>query len=110
MDYEKEINNLRRDLDSLTGKFTSFVGQYGKNQVNISDDTKATRKQVSDITPYTETKTAYIYDTTLTFENVPDGNLTIYFNKPYSVSRENGFVILDFDPLTEVTDITISVL
>jgi len=59
--------------------------------------------------PYTETKTAYIGDTEVTFSNRP-GNLTVYFPHPYTVERLTDRIIVSFDELEEVTDITISIL
>ena len=64
------------------------------------------------LTPYTETKTAYIGDTTVAFNNVPSGNLSIFTDKPldYSYTKDNGIVVISFDELSEVINITISIL
>ena len=67
-------------------------------------------KQIEAATPYTETKTAYIDDTFLVFTNVPSGNLTVYFDKPYTVEREADRVTVRFEALEEVTPITISII
>ena len=66
-------------------------------------------KATEAITPYTETKTAYIGDTEVIFSNRP-GNLTVYFPHPYTVERLTDRIIVSFDELEEVTDITISIL
>lgn len=66
-------------------------------------------KSVEAVTPYTETKTAYIGDTEVTFSNRP-GNLTVFFPHPYAVERLTDRIIVSFDELEEVTDITISIL
>jgi hypothetical protein len=60
--------------------------------------------------PFRMTKTAYIDDTEITFKNVPQGNVTVSFDKPYEMERELDRITLTFDPLSEVTEITISVL
>jgi hypothetical protein len=65
--------------------------------------------RVDNITPYTETKTAYIGDTEITFYDVPDGNVTIFFDKPYTMEKVADRITLTFDELDEVTDITISI-
>lgn len=65
--------------------------------------------KINDITPYEETKTAYIDDTEITFENVPQGNLTVFFDKDYEVERIGDKVVISFEALTEVKDITIMI-
>lgn len=60
--------------------------------------------------PYTETKTAYIDDTEVTFYTDVTGNLTVYFPYEYTVERLTDRIIITFEPLEEVTDITISIL
>ena len=60
--------------------------------------------------PFRMTKTAYIDDTEITFKDVPQGNVTVSFNKPYEMERELDRITLTFEPLSEVTDITISII
>lgn len=67
-------------------------------------------KQVETVTPYKATKTAYIGDTEITFFTEVTGNLTIYFPYEYTVERLTDRIIITFEPLEEVTDITISIL
>lgn len=66
--------------------------------------------QIEAITPYKETKTAYIGDTEITFSNIPNGNITVYFPYEYSMEKQYDRLTITFDPLEEVTDITISIL
>jgi hypothetical protein len=66
--------------------------------------------QIESITPYKETKTAYIGDTDVTFYTDVTGNLTVYFPYEYTVERLTDRIIITFEPLEEVTDITISIL
>lgn len=67
-------------------------------------------KEVQKLIPYTETKTAYIDDTEITFYIEKQGNITVYFDKPYTMERLSDRVIITFEPLEEVTDITISII
>lgn len=83
---------------------------YITNHSRIIDKSDALRKEINAITPYKETKTAYIGDTEVTFYNAPSGNLTVFFDKPYTVERLADRIIVSFEELEEVTEITISVL
>lgn len=103
MDIETRLTNLELLVDSL-------VSTINNNKYYIDADIEGVRHSVSEVTPYTETKTAYISDTEITFNNVPSGNMTIYFDKPYSVEREADRVTIYFDALEEVTQITISII
>lgn len=69
-----------------------------------------TSVRVNAITPYTETKTAYIGDTEVTFYDTPNGNLTVYFPHEYTVERMADRIIVSFKELEEVTDVTISII
>jgi len=67
-------------------------------------------KHVQTVTPYMETKTAYIDDTEATFKGVPNGALTVYFDNPYTVERDGDRVTVKFEALNEVKTITISII
>ena len=67
-------------------------------------------KQVEAVTPYTETKTAYIGDSSLTFMTEAKGNLTVFGLKNYTVERLIDRIIITFDEVDELTDVTISIL
>ena len=62
------------------------------------------------VSPKTYTKTAYIEDTELTFTDVPSGNLTVYCPVNYTVERQDNKITMYFEPLEEVTEITISII
>ena len=69
---------------------------------------------INEVTPYTDTKTAYIDDTEVTFADVPQGNLTVYFESNggypnYNVSRNGDRVTITFEPLEYIGTVTISV-
>lgn len=67
-------------------------------------------KQTEAVTPWTATKTAYIDDTECIFEGIPLGNVTVYCSVPHTVEKQDGRVVVKFESLTEVIDITISIL
>ncbi len=102
MDLETRVTNLENMVASI-------VNTISNNQFYNNADIAGVRKSVADVTPYTETKKAYIDDTEVVFENVPSGNLIVYFDKPFNIEREGNKVTLHFEALEEVTDITISI-
>lgn len=103
MDLETRVTNLENMLASI-------VNVISNNKLYTDADIDGVRKSVSDVTPYTETKTAYISDTKMIFNNVPSGNLSVYFDKPYTVEREADRITITFEALEEVTPITISII
>lgn len=110
MNIEQRILNLESRLDSLQASFI----QAQRNQVPITAKTDDAVSGVERLTPYTETKTAYIDDTEIIFENVTEGNLSVYVkdsegNYPnYTVERMGDRVTVHFEPLEYVTTVTIS--
>lgn len=108
MNYEIEINKLNARIDNLQ---QSFI-QAQRNQVPITAKVDNTANDVKQITPYTETKTAYYGEKEKAFYNVPQGNVTVFFsnyNGDYSVSHISDRVTVSFNTLTEQTDVTINV-
>jgi hypothetical protein len=103
MDLETRVTNLENMLASI-------VNTLSNNKFYTDADIAGVRQSVSEVTPYTETKTAYIDDTEVVFTNVPEGNLTIYFSKPYTVVRDEDRLVIKFEALEEVTPITISII
>lgn len=65
--------------------------------------------------PYKVTKKAYIDDTQVVFKNVPSGTYSVSFNKSIlatSVYKEDytdgtSTIIVEFEPLEEVTEVTL---
>ena len=105
MDIETRLKNLENLVDYLSKMVTN-------NKHYTDADIAGTRQNVSAITPYTETKTAYYGESEKTFYNIPDGNITVLFdnyNGSYSVKRTVDRVTVSFDTLTKATNITISV-
>ena len=69
-------------------------------------------KQTEAITPWTASKTAYIDDTSVSFENVPNGNMSVYVGgvNHSLFERDGDRVVVRFEPLEEVTEVTISII
>lgn len=103
MDIYTRVENLEKLVDSL-------VTTINNTKFYTDADIAGVRQSVSDVTPYTDTKTAYIDDTEVVFTNVPEGNLTIYFDKPYTLVRDEDRLLISFEALEEVTPITISII
>ena len=104
MDIETRLKNLENLVNHLSEKIDSYKFYF---DADIAGD----RQSISAITPYTETKTAYIGDTEVVFTDVPQGNLSVYFDTPtdYSVERTKDAIAVTFDALDEVTTVTISI-
>lgn len=106
MNYEQEINKLKAQVKNLQESFL----QAQKNQTPITAKVDDSANKIVELTPYTETKTAYIDDTEIMFTDVPNGNLSVFGIDNFSMTKDNGRLILTFEPLEEVAQITISVL
>ena len=108
MELEKRVANLEKLVHSL-------IKRTDNDKFYQDSDVAGVRKGVSDVTPYTETKTAYIGDTEAIF-NVTKGNLTVYIkdsegNYPdFKVERMDDKIKVSFEPLEHVTTITISII
>lgn len=103
---EERIKRLETQLASLQAAFI----QSQKNQIPITAKTDDTANKVTEITPWTATKTAYIEDTECIFNDVPQGNMTVFCPVDYTIERMDGRVMVYFEPLEEVINITISVI
>lgn len=102
METETRIENLEKRVNAL-------FDIVNRNNFYTGADIAGTRQSVSEITPYKVTKTVYISDEDVTFTDVPDGNMTIFCPVPYEVEKISDRVTICFEPLTEVTDITIMI-
>lgn len=109
----KNIERVEKEKDGET-----YRGwEYDEAQLPIEDFAAVAStlissigRQTEAITPWTATKTAYIDDTECIFENIPAGNVTVYCSVPHTVEKQDGRIIVKFEALTEVIDITISIL
>ncbi len=102
---ETRVANLENLVDALSKKID-------RNQFYTDADMQGNRQSISNVTPYTETKTAYIGDTEISFDNVPSGNLSVFADNisEYRTDRVGSTLNIDFiKPLEEVTEVTISI-
>lgn len=103
MDIQTQIDNLTRKVDYLARRIDDL-------KFYQDADNQGMRQGINNVTPSTFTKQAYIDDTQVVFTNVPDGNMIVYFDKPYTVTKEGNNVLIGFEALKEATTITISIL
>ena len=106
MTLEQRVERLERLFDNLQ---ESFI-QAQKNQVVNTAKTDDNSNNIKAITPYTETQIGYYGETEKTFYNVPDGNVTVFGLKEYSLDRISDRLTITFDALSEQTEITISIM
>ena len=99
-------------LEKRVAQLEQMVLQMARTNVPIVSKLDDTSNKVEQITPYTDTKTAYIGDTEVVFENVPSGNLSIFglLSRLYRVERDSDRVTITlFEPLEDVIEVTISI-
>lgn len=108
----KESEEEQEEVEPIEpiGYKTVITGYTPYVDSRLLDHIDQLGKATEAITPYTDTKTAYIGDTEVTFYTDVTGNLTVYFPYEYTVERLTDRIIITFEPLEEVTDITISIL
>lgn len=108
MTIEKRVEQLESRLNNLQNAFL----QSQKNQVPITAKTDDTANKVVEITPWTASKMAYIDDTSVSFENVPQGNMRVYVGGVNHTlfERDGDRVVVRFEPLEEVVEVTINII
>ena len=103
---EERVSILEKTLKNLQDSFIQAQKNLSPTTAKVDD----TANKVEQITPYTETKTAYIGDNSVHFLDVPSGNLTVYGLDNYKATRTSyNAVLIEFEPLEEVTEVTISI-
>ena len=105
MDLETRVTNIENMLASV-------MNNISNNKFYTDADVAGVRKDVADVTPYTETKKGYYGERSKTFYDVPEGNVSVFFDDfmgTYTVRRVENRITLEFDPLTKETNITISI-
>lgn len=105
MTIEERLSTLEFQVANIN---RSLI-QQGRNASATTSKVDDTSNKVVAITPYTDTVTSYIGDTEVVFENVPNGNVSVFGLKEYAIDRQNDRLIISFPAVEEVTDVTISV-
>ena len=109
---EIRVQNLEKRLDNL---MTAFI-QSQQNETPVVGKIDDTASTVESITPYKETKTGYIGDKEAVFMTERQGNLTVFVEDTdghtinYTVERLSDRIIVSFEPLENITYITISII
>ena len=108
MTLEDKVNQLESRLNNLQNAFL----QSQKNQVPVTAKTDETASKVVEITPWSETKTAYIDDTEITFTGVPQGNVNAFVGgvNYANFERLDDRIIVKFEPLAEAKEVIINVI
>ena len=107
-------NYIRRNIveaeriDEISGESHS-VYEYEEAFVSKAEWDEVMYVAIKSITPYTATQTVYYGESEKVFYDVPQGNITVFFDNDYSVSRLDGTVTIRFEAVTENTDITIMI-
>ena len=106
MTIEQRLSNLESRLDSLQ---KSFI-QSQQNAVEVT--AKADVGYNKPDAPYTDTQTAYYGESEKVFYNVPQGNITVFwdnYNGDYAVERIADRIVVSFDALTDNATISIMI-
>ena len=89
------------------------VPHYSNN--GIYKSLAAISQRVNDITPFTESKTAYIDDTELFFDIGKEGNISVFMvdsegqDVPFTFEKINGQIKVSFDKRDSLATVTISI-
>lgn len=114
-DHYPPVSGLIREDDTFTAEFIYIPPEPTPIEV-LEKKIDAVAADVEQLTPYTDSKKAYIGATSVTFDNVKGKYLTVYAETESgktlttSVGRINDTVTVAFDALTEVANISISLL
>lgn len=109
---EERVQILEANFASLQEAFLQSQSNQAESQGQIDNTTN----KVDRIEPTTYTKTAYIGDAGVVFDNVPSGNLSVFVvdelgNIPdYMVTRTDYVKVVFPEPLNRVTTVTISIV
>lgn len=100
----------------LTVRLLSLEQAFNASAKRSIDNTytaESANNKADALTPYTETKTAYIGDSEVVFTDVPSGNLNVFFTNYFGIYRteiSGNRLVVSFEPLEEVTKVTITIL
>ena len=110
---ENEVSELKARLKIVEDNLNGLINMVSKLRINTDTDINGTRQSVANITPIVMTQKGYIQDKAVRFVDVPDGQITVSCIVPYSIYKPDycDWLEIRFDePLTEVIDVTISIL
>lgn len=110
MTIEERMDRLEIQMKNLQDSFL----QMSKNQIPITAKTDSTASQVQVITPYTESKMAYIGDTFAEFDLTKPGNISAWIDidgvkTPCTFIAEDGKIKVEFEALEKVATVSISI-
>lgn len=101
--------NIERKSKTQDGN-TYEVWEYDEAQIPMSEFPAVASQIICTITPWTASKTAYIDDTEVTFTDVPQGSMSVCMDAPHTYVRDGDRVVVKFEPLEEVIEVTISII
>ena len=109
---EERVQILEANFTSLQEAFL----QSQSNQANTQGQIDNTSNRTDSLTPTVITKKVSIGDTEVTFNNVPNANITVFVededgNYPnYTMERNSNIVTVYFEPSEYVTTVTLSIV
>lgn len=106
MNIEQRLSNLESRLNSLQESFIQ------SQQNNVEVTAKADVGYNKPDAPYKATQTAYYGESEKNFYDVPQGNISVFFNNyngNYKINRISDRVLVTFDTLKDYTNIKIMV-
>ena len=104
--------NIEERVRILEEQVRGLISARAKDKFYTDADINGTRQSVANITPTVIMEKAYYGETEKVFYDVPMGNVSVFFSNytgAYSVNRVSNRLIVSFDTLSELTDITISI-
>ena len=113
MTIEQRLDILEKDVKYLRDTLMQAMA----NMTPVINKADSTSNKTDSLTPTILTKQAYIDDAEVVFNNVPNGNITVYVEDEngsflnYSISRVTDMITVSFDrPLEYTATITLSIL
>lgn len=111
------FDNLELRVNNLENLVNGLIDTFNKNKFYTDADIEGCAVSISSITPTIITKRGYIDDTEVVFNNVPQGNISVYVEDKngsflnYSVSRVTDMITVSFDkPLEYTATVTLSIV
>lgn len=109
MTLDERVKNLENLVYALINRIDNDK-QYTNADIN------GTRQSVTDITPWTASKTAYIDDTEVAFTDAPQGNVSVYMtdkdgqNVPCTFERVYNGIKVAFEKRNSLAEVNISII